>query len=151
VVVVAFGSNIGDRERHIREAAEQVAALLHDFQLSPIIETDPVGEGLEGDPRYLNAVGVGRSDLGAAELLACLQAIEAAAGRTRSYPGAPRTLDLDLILRDDEILRSETLQVPHPRFRERRFVLGPLAAIAPDLRDPVSGLTMRELLARLAD
>lgn len=149
MVVVAFGSNIGDRERHIREAAEQVAAFLDDFRLSAVIETDPVGEGLEGDPRYLNAVGVGESDLSPAEILARLQAIEAAAGRTRPYPGAPRTLDLDLILLDDEILRTGRLQVPHPRFRERRFVLGPLAAIAPDLRDPVTGLTMRELLARL--
>lgn len=150
-VVVAFGSNIGDRERHIREAASEVASFLSDFRLSPLIETAPVGEGLENDPPYLNAVGIGQSDLSAVELLARLQAIEEAAGRTRPHPNAPRTLDLDLIVSGDEIVETGTLRVPHPRFRERRFVLEPLAAIAPDLRDPVSGLTTRELLARLAD
>jgi len=94
-------------------------------------------------------VGVGESNLPPRELLARLQAIEQAAGRTRPYPGAPRTLDLDLILAGDAVVDEEGLQVPHPRFRERRFVLGPLAELAPDLRDPASGQTIRELLSRL--
>lgn len=151
VVAVAFGSNLGDRRAQILEAARQVAALLSGFRLSPILETAPVGQGTEGQPPYLNAVGVGESDVPAADILARLQAMERATGRTRPYPNAPRTLDLDLILSGDEILRTAGLQVPHPRFRERRFVLEPLAAVAPDLRDPESGLTMRELLARLED
>jgi 2-amino-4-hydroxy-6-hydroxymethyldihydropteridine diphosphokinase len=151
VVVVAFGSNLGDRHRHIVEAAEQVASFLSNFRLSPIVETSPAGPGTEGQPRYLNAVGVGESDLPPAALLARLQAIERAAGRTRPYLNAPRTLDLDLILSGDEILETVDLQVPHPRFRERRFVLDPLAGLAPDLRDPVSGMTVRELLARVTD
>jgi 2-amino-4-hydroxy-6-hydroxymethyldihydropteridine diphosphokinase len=92
---------------------------------------------------------VGESDLAPRELLGRLQAIEHAAGRTRSYPGAPRTLDLDLILAGDAVVNSGDLQVPHPRFRERRFVLGPLVELEPDLRDPVTGRTLRELLARL--
>ena len=128
-----------------------VAAFLSGFRLSPIIETAPVGPGTEGQPAYLNAVGVGESELPPAALLARLQEIEAAAGRTRPYPNAPRTLDLDLILVGNEIVRTTGLQLPHPRFRARRFVLEPLAAVAPDLRDPVSGLTMRELLAQLGD
>ena len=151
IVAVAFGSNMGDRHRQIIEAARQVASLLSDFRLSALLETAPVGPGTEGQPAYLNAVGVGESDVPAAVLLARLQAIEKAAGRTRPSPNAPRTLDLDLILSGDEILRTASLQRPHPRFRERRFVLEPLAAVAPDLRDPESGLTMRELLARLED
>lgn len=151
MVVVAFGSNIGDRHRQIVEAAERVASFLSGFQLSPIIETAPVGAGTENDPPYLNAVGVGHSTLPPGELLARLQAIETAAGRTRPYPNAPRTLDLDLILSGDEVLDTRDVQVPHPRFRKRRFVLEPLAAMAPDLRDPVTGLTMRELLAQLGD
>lgn len=151
MVVVAFGSNRGDRRRHIVEAADQVASFLSGFRLSHIIETAPIGPGTEGQPAYLNAVGVGESDLQPAALLARLHAIEDAAGRTRPYPNAPRTLDLDLILSGDEIVRTADLQLPHPRFRARRFVLEPLAAVAPELRDPVSGLTVRELLAHLED
>ena len=106
-----------------------------------------MGPGLENDPPYLNAVGVGESSLSPRGIYQRLRAIEAAAGRTRPYPGAPRTLDLDLILAGDAVVDEKDLQVPHPRFRERRFVLEPLAEVAPDLRDPVSGLTVRELLA----
>jgi 2-amino-4-hydroxy-6-hydroxymethyldihydropteridine diphosphokinase len=122
---------------------------LSPFRLSSIIETAPVGAGLDRDPHYLNAVGVGESSLSARDLFEALRAIEAAAGRTRPYPGAPRTLDLDLILAGDEVIEDADLQVPHPRFRERRFVLEPLAEVAPDLRDPVSRLTIGELLAGL--
>ena len=146
MVVVAFGANLGNRQTAIRDAEARVAALLTSFRLSPIIETQPVGEGLEHDPPYLNAVGVGESSLSPRELFAELRSIEAAAGRTRPYPGAPRSLDLDLILAGDAVVDEPGLQVPHPRFRDRLFVLEPLAAIAPDLIDPVTGLTIRELL-----
>jgi len=146
VVVVAFGSNLGDRHTAIRDAAARVATLLTSFTLSGIVETQPVGEGLENDPLYLNAVGVGESSLSPRELFDRLRDIESAAGRTRPYPGAPRTLDLDLILVGAEIVEEADLHVPHPRFRERRFVLEPLAALAPDLVDPVTGLTVRDLL-----
>ncbi len=146
MVVVAFGSNLGDRYTAIRDAAATVATFLTSFRLSSIIETQPVGEGLEKDPPYLNAVGVGESSLSPQELLGRLGAIEEAAGRTRSIPGAPRTLDLDLILAADQVVEEPGLQVPHPRFRERLFVLEPLAELAPDLIDPVTGLTISELL-----
>jgi 2-amino-4-hydroxy-6-hydroxymethyldihydropteridine diphosphokinase len=149
VVVIAFGSNLGDRHTAIRDAAARVAALFTSFKLSPIIETEPVGEGLENDPPYLNAVGVGESVLPPHELFGKLRAIETEAGRTRSTSGAPRTLDLDLILVGDQVVDEPGLQVPHPRFRNRLFVLEPLAAIAPDLVDPVTGLTMQALLNRL--
>ena len=88
---------------------------------------------------------LGADDLGR-DLLARLQEIEAARGRTRPYDGAPRTLDLDLILAGDLVVAAPGLTVPHPRFRERRFVLEPLAAVAPDLTDPVTGLTVQALL-----
>ena len=145
-IVVAFGSNLGARREQLLAAAEQVARLLTGFVLSPLIETAPVGQGLEHDPPYLNAVGVGASSLSAEEVFATLRTIEGTAGRTRPYQGAPRTLDLDLILAGDEVLDGPDLQVPHPRFRGRLFVLEPLAALAPDLIDPVTGLTMLELL-----
>ena len=125
-----------------------MAALLAPFRLSAIIETLPVGEALQNDPPYLNAVGVGESRLAPRELFAALQVIEAAAGRTRSTPGAPRTLDLDLILAGDVVIDEPGLQVPHPRFRDRLFVLEPLASLAPDLIDPVTGHTVRELVEK---
>lgn len=123
-----------------------MAVFLTSFKLSSIIETAPVGSGLENDPPYLNAVAVGESSLSPRELFEKLRAIEAAAGRTRSHQGAPRTLDLDLILVGDQVIDEADLQVPHPRFRERLFVLEPLAAIAPDLVDPVTGFTIQKLL-----
>lgn len=147
-VAVAFGSDLGDRRGYILAAATQVAKLLSNFRLSTIIETAPVGAGTENDPPYLNAAGVGESALTARELLDALRAIESQAGRTRPYANAPRTLDLDLILVGEEIVEETGLAVPHPRFRERRFVLEPLGEIAPDLRDPVTGLTVRDLIRR---
>jgi 2-amino-4-hydroxy-6-hydroxymethyldihydropteridine diphosphokinase len=149
VIVVAFGSNLGDRHTAIRDASGKVAALLTSFRLSSIIETAPVGTGLQNDPPYLNAVAVGESSLAPRELFEKLRAIEAEAGRTRSHQGAPRTLDLDLILVGDQVVDDPDLQIPHPRFRERRFVLEPLAELEPDLRDPVTGLTIHALLNNL--
>ena len=148
-VVVAFGANLGDRHRTITEAAASIARVFDNFILSPIIETAPVGRGLENDPPYLNAVGVGESDRPVREIFEALRAIETGAGRTRPYLGAPRTLDLDLILAGDAVVNEVDLQVPHPRFRERLFVLDPLVEVAPELIDPVTGLTMRELRDRV--
>ena len=148
-VVVAFGSNLGSRRGSIELAADSVSRMLHHFQLSSIIETAPVGAGLENDPPYLNAVGVGESDRPVRDIFESLRAIEAAAGRTRPYQGAPRTLDLDLILAGDEVVEERDLQVPHPRFRERLFVLDPLCEIAPDLVDPVTRLSIGQLRQRL--
>jgi len=152
-IVIAFGANLGDRRRLILDAAAAVGHLLQNFRLSTLIETAPVGAGLENDPPYLNAVGVGESALSARDIFEALRAIETAAGRTRPYAGAPRTLDLDLILAGDDVVREADLDVPHPRFRDRPFVLEPLVEIAPDVRDPVTGLTAKQLLsrARIAD
>jgi 2-amino-4-hydroxy-6-hydroxymethyldihydropteridine diphosphokinase len=146
---VSFGSNLGDRRNAILVAADRISRLLSDFRLSSVIETLPVGAGLENDPPFLNAVGVGASRASPRELLDALLSIEEQSGRTRPYAGAPRVLDLDLILVGDEIVNEAGLHVPHPRFRERRFVLEPLSAVASNLRDPVTGLTIRELFARL--
>jgi 2-amino-4-hydroxy-6-hydroxymethyldihydropteridine diphosphokinase len=145
-VVVAFGSNLGDRRGTIFDAAGEVSRLFHTFHLSPLIETAPVGEGLEQDPPYLNAVAVGESAHAPAAIMERLREIEAAYGRTRPYQGAPRTLDLDLILAGDAVIDEPGLQVPHPRFRDRLFVLEPLVQLAPDLVDPVTGLSVRALL-----
>lgn len=146
---IAFGSNLGDRHAALAFAARQLAPLLAPLIVSDPVETDPVGDGLAGQPLYLNAVLVGETTLEARALLDVLVSIEQAWGRERPFPGAPRTLDLDLILLGDAVVDAVGLQVPHPRFRERFFVLGPLAEVAPDVVDPVSGLKAWELLRDL--
>jgi 2-amino-4-hydroxy-6-hydroxymethyldihydropteridine diphosphokinase len=148
-VAVALGSNLGDRRAAIVFAAERLAPFISNLQLSDLIETDPDGEGLEDQPLYLNAVVVGETSLSARALLDEILGIEQAFGRERPFPAAPRTLDLDLILLGDEVINEAGLEVPHPRFRDRFFVLGPLAEIAPDLVDPVTGLRVSELLRNL--
>jgi len=149
VAAVALGSNLGDRRRHLDYAARRLASLLAGFTLSRYIETDPVGVD-DPQPRYLNAAATGETALSARELLDALLAIERERGRERPHANAPRTLDLDLILLGDLVVSAPGLVVPHPRFRDRRFVVEPLAEIAPALRDPVSGLTVQELFDRLA-
>lgn len=146
LAAIALGSNLGDRRAAIAFAADRLAPHLSSPILSDLIETDPEGEGLESQPLYLNAVLVGETTLSPRQLLDLLLQIEAEHGRTRPFKGAPRTLDLDLILFGDTIASQPGLEVPHPRFRERFFVLGPLAEVAPDMRDPVTGLKVTELL-----
>ncbi len=102
------------------------------MRVSSFINTAPV-DVHEPQPDYLNAVIVGRTTLRARELLNALQAIEALHARERRTPKAARTLDLDLILYGNDVINEPGLQVPHPRFREREFVMGPLREIAPEL------------------
>jgi 2-amino-4-hydroxy-6-hydroxymethyldihydropteridine diphosphokinase len=146
--IIALGSNLGDRRAAIAFAADRLSQLLLHFSLSDTIETEPVGQGLEAQPRYLNAVATGETTLGARALLDALLKIERDFGRQRPYLNAPRTLDLDLILLGDQVIDEPGLQVPHPRFRERLFVLIPAAQIAPAVRDPVTGLSMSELVQK---
>ena len=148
-IAVALGSNLGDRRAALAFAAGRLATFIAGLVLSEVIETEPEGEGLEEQPRYLNAVAVGKTTLSAREVLDKLLAIEQAYGRERPFPGAARTLDLDLILLGDTRESAPGLQVPHPRFRDRFFVLGPLVTVAPDMVDPVTGLRVWQLLRRL--
>ncbi|MGE0593614.1 MAG: 2-amino-4-hydroxy-6-hydroxymethyldihydropteridine diphosphokinase [Vicinamibacterales bacterium] len=147
-VAVALGSNLGDRRGRILAAAEALSRLLGKLRLSSLYETAPVDVvGFQG--YFLNAAAVGVTSLTPEALLAALLAIEADAGRQRPHPGAPRTIDLDLVLHGQTVTTGPGVQVPHPRFRERRFVLDPLAEIAPDWIDPVTGLTIAALRQRL--
>jgi 2-amino-4-hydroxy-6-hydroxymethyldihydropteridine diphosphokinase len=144
LVAIAIGSNLGDRESHIRFALDRLVLLLGNLRASSIHETDPVGAG-EAQGRFLNAAAVGETSLAPEALLQALLDIERARGRERPYPLAPRTLDLDLILYGDRVIDSAALSVPHPRFRERAFVLDPLAEILPEGVDPVTGTSIGEL------
>jgi 2-amino-4-hydroxy-6-hydroxymethyldihydropteridine diphosphokinase len=149
IAAIALGSNLGDRHAHLDFAVSRLSQLLRPIVASAYRETEPVGvTGPQGF--YLNGAAVGQTALPARALLDALMAIERERGRERPFPNAPRTLDLDLILLGDAMIDEPDLIVPHPRFRERRFVLEPLADIAPDLVDPVTGLTVGELLVRLA-
>jgi 2-amino-4-hydroxy-6-hydroxymethyldihydropteridine diphosphokinase len=144
-VAIALGSNLGDRERYLRTAVAALESSIHHLRLSTFHDTAPVGVGAQ--PTFLNAAAVGETSLSARALLENLLDVERELGRERPFPGAPRTLDLDLILYDEAIIdEPPSLIVPHPRFRERRFVLEPLSEIAPDWRDPVTGKTVEELL-----
>lgn len=150
VAYIAMGSNLGDR-RFVLDGA--VAALrghpaIHVRKVSAWIETEPVG-GPPGQPRYLNGAAEVETTLSPPALLAALQAIEERFGRVREVPRGPRTLDLDLLLYENRVMDEPGLIVPHPRMAERRFVLEPLAAIAPDAWHPVLRATAAELLARL--
>jgi len=150
-VAVALGSNLGDREAYLRAAVDALRADLSDIQLSPFYDTDPVD--MPGNPpRVMNAVLTGTTALDPHALLRRLLAIERDLGRERPYPGASRTVDLDLILYGDAVIDDPPeLVVPHPRFRERAFVLEPLADVAPDWTDPATGLNIAQLLERLPD
>lgn len=146
-VAIGLGSNLGDRAAHLWFAAERLRTILTGVRLSEFVETDPIG--VAPQPRFLNAALTGSTVLSAGELLERLLAIEAERGRERLLPGAARTLDLDLILYGGEVIEEPGLQVPHPRFRDRAFVLRPLSEIAPEWVDPVSGQSVKELCAAL--
>lgn len=147
-VAVALGSNLGDRPANLDYATSRLGSILGLIRVSSYFDTDPVD--VPGrQPRFLNAAAMGEATLSARELLDALFEIERERGRERPVRGAARTLDLDLVLFGDQILSEPGLVVPHPRFRDRRFVLEPLAQIAPDMRDPVTGRSVRELLGDL--
>ena len=132
---VALGANLGEAVATLRQALADIAALPHTqlLQASPFLSSAP----LDADgPAYLNAVVRLETRLNAVELLQALQGLENAAGRTRDYRHAPRTLDLDLLFYGDSQMQSEYLSLPHPRWTQRAFVLLPLQVVCPDKVTP---------------
>jgi len=147
-VALSLGSNLGDRRGHLDWAVEQLGLHVRDLRASSFIETEPV-DVPDAQPPYLNAAVIGHTSLEARALVHALLEIEKARGRQRLTPRAARTLDLDLILYGDQLIDEPGLVVPHPRFRERAFVLEPLMEIAGDWVDPVTGKSVAILLGEL--
>lgn len=146
-MAVALGSNLGDRREYIQSGLTALSDVVQNLRVSKFYETEPVG--VDAQPMFLNAAAIGCTALSALPLLEQMLAIEQRLGRHRSQSGAARTLDLDLILFGDLVITTPNLMVPHPRFREREFVLTPLAEIAADWIDPVSGMRVGALLTQL--
>jgi 2-amino-4-hydroxy-6-hydroxymethyldihydropteridine diphosphokinase len=145
---IGLGANLGDPEAQIRRAIQALGDLpgTRLVAASSLYRSAPVGVG--DQPDFVNAVAEVETALGARELLEELLAAEARFGRERPSPGAPRTLDLDLLLYGDRVIAEPGLAVPHPRMHERAFVLMPLAELAPEVAIPGRGRA-RELLAGL--
>ncbi|MGC8904990.1 2-amino-4-hydroxy-6-hydroxymethyldihydropteridine diphosphokinase [Thermus sp.] len=145
---VGLGSNLGDRAGYLLLGLSALSRLPKTrlLRLSPVYETEPIGPP---QPRYLNMVAELETGLPPRVLLSEMLRIEKALGRERKERFGPRTLDLDLLLYGDLVLREEGLELPHPRLHERAFVLVPLADLLPEGRHPLLGLTFAELLQGL--
>ena len=147
-VYLALGSNVGDREAHLRDAIARLeAAEIHIVRRSPVYETEP--RDVTDQAWFLNAVLESETELFPMQLISRTQQIEREMGRQRVQAGGPRSIDIDILFYGTFVIHAPRLDIPHPRLSARRFVLEPLAAIAPDLRHPVTGKTAREMLAEL--
>lgn len=149
-VYLSLGANLGDREANLRAAiAELPAAGVRVERVSSFYETEPV-DYLE-QPWFLNCVVEGETEVEAVELLRGLRGIEERMGSKKEFAKGPRLLDIDILLYGDETIDTAELQVPHPRMLQRKFVLAPLAEIAPGLRHPSWSASAEEFLQTTAD
>jgi 2-amino-4-hydroxy-6-hydroxymethyldihydropteridine diphosphokinase len=143
---LSLGSNVGDREEMLRSALHLLESPgLHVARVSPVYETEP--QDFKNQPWFLNLVAEVQTGLFPMQLLTRAQKIERKLGRKRTVDKGPRSIDIDILLYGESVIDAKDLVVPHPRMAERRFVLQPLADLAPDLRHPVLRRSMKELLA----
>ena len=146
-VYLSLGSNLGDRATNLRTAIEHLGELGAVVGRSSLYETEPVE--MERQPWFLNCVVTIETELMPKQFLARTITIEQKMGRRRTQPKGPRTIDIDILLFGGSVVDTSALTIPHPAMHERRFVLEPLAEIAPELRHPVFKKTVREMLAAL--
>ncbi|MFH1030957.1 MAG: 2-amino-4-hydroxy-6-hydroxymethyldihydropteridine diphosphokinase [Chloroflexota bacterium] len=147
-VYLSLGSNIGDRKANLDRALRLLSERLRILQISSIYDTEPVGE-IE-QPRFLNLVCKAQTGLTPQGLLSFAKGIEFKLGRKLGTSGLPRTIDIDILLYGDRVIKTPELVIPHPRMTERAFVLIPLVEIAPDLLYPGSNKTINQLLEEVS-
>lgn len=147
-VYLALGSNVGDSRTNIAQAVKLLGADIKQTKQAPFYASKAVG--YTGQPDFLNTAISGQTDLSPEALLEFTKQVERQVGRTASFHWGPREIDIDIILYGGQILETEKLAIPHPRFRERDFVLQPLNDLDPQMADPISGQTVQQLLARIS-
>jgi 2-amino-4-hydroxy-6-hydroxymethyldihydropteridine diphosphokinase len=146
---LSLGSNVGERERMLSEALRLLESPgLQVARVSPVYETEP--QDFKNQPWFLNLVVEVRTALFPMQLLTRVRKIERELGRKRTVNKGPRSIDIDILLYSESVIDSKDLVVPHPRMAERRFVLQPLADLAPDLRHPVLRRSVKELLSAVS-
>ena len=144
-IYLSLGSNIGDREGNLRKAVERLASLdVRVLHASRIYETEPLD--YKNQAWFLNQVVEAETALFPMQLLTRIGRVERELGRVRAVPKGPRTIDIDILFYAAAVVETARLEIPHPRIAERRFVLEPLAELAPDLRHPVTHRSVRQML-----
>lgn len=148
VVFLGLGSNMGRREETLKQTVHLLRKHLSDIRVSSLYETEPVG--FLDQPRFLNAVCTGMTELEPVALLHAVLGVEASLGRVRERRWGPRTIDIDILFYGDRVLKTEELVIPHSRLAERAFVLAPLAELAPEFVHPVLRTNVKSLLSALS-